>query len=108
MGDTTQNGCIIHFEWRDIQASGMFSYMPSWPALSVTVSDSHLDLVKDSNSPDDLEAKARKQRDAPHVSGSDAGHERLLPHAELVACVRQEQDERCVCTPLTAVRGLCR
>lgn len=64
--------------------------MSRWPALSNTLSDSHLDLFKDSNSPDDLEAKTRKQRDAPHVGRADACHERLFPYAELVACVRKE------------------
>jgi hypothetical protein len=88
--------------------SGIFSYMPRWPALSDTVSDSHLDLVKDRNGPDDLEPKTRKQRDAPRVGRADASHERLFPYVELVVRVRQEQGERCVCTPLTAVRGLCR
>jgi hypothetical protein len=82
--------------------------MSRWPALSDTVSDSHLDLVKDRNSPGDLKAKTRKQRDAPHVGRADAGYERLFPYVELVARVRQEQDERCVCAPLTAIRGLCR
>ena len=80
--------------------------MPRWPALSDTIGDSHLDLVKDGNSPDNLEAKTRKQRDAPHVGRADASHERLLFHAELVARVRQEQDERRVCAPLAAVCGL--
>ena len=65
--------------------------MPRWPALSNnTLSNSHLDLFKDRNSPDDLEAKTRKQRDAPHVGRADAGHERLFPYAELVARVRKE------------------
>ena len=64
--------------------------MPRWPVLSNTLSDSHLDLFKYRNSPDDLEAKIREQRDAPHVSRADAGHERLFLYAELVACVRKE------------------
>ena len=65
--------------------------MPRWPALSNnTLSSSHLDLFKDRNSPDDLEAKTRKQRDAPHVDRADAGHERLFLYAELVARVRKE------------------
>ena len=66
--------------------------MPRCPALSNnnTLSDSHLDLFKDRNSPDDLEPKTRKQRDAPHVGRADVGHERLFPYAELVACVRKE------------------
>jgi hypothetical protein len=50
-----------------VQASGILSHMPRWPALSDTVGDSHLNLIKDRNSPDDLEAKARKQRNASHV-----------------------------------------
>jgi hypothetical protein len=64
--------------------------MPHWPALGNTPSDSHLDLSKDRNSPDDFQAKTRKQRDAPHVGRADAGHERLFPYAELVTCVRKE------------------
>jgi hypothetical protein len=64
--------------------------MPRWPVLSNTLSDSHLDLFKYRNSPDDLEAKTREQRDAPHVGRADAGHERLFLYAELVACVRKE------------------
>ena len=52
--------------------------MPRWPALSDTVRDSHLDLVKDRNSPDDLKARARKLRDAPHVGQANAGHEKLF------------------------------
>ncbi len=102
---------IVGGEIRDIQcmlASGILSHMPRWPALSDTASDSHLDLVKDSNSPDDLEAEARKQRDAPHVGRSDASHERLFPYTELVACVRKEQAECRMCASLTAVGGLCR
>ena len=88
-------------------ALGILSHMPCWPALSGTVSHSHLDLVKDRNSPDDLETKTRKQRNAPRVGGANAGHKTLFPHAELVARIRQEQDERCACAPLTAVCGLC-
>jgi len=70
--------------------SGILSHMPRWPALSNTLSDSHLDLFKDRNGPDDLEAKTRKQRDAPHVGRADAGHERLFPYAEFFTCVRKE------------------
>jgi len=84
---------IVGGEIRDIQcmlASGILSHMPRWPALSTTLSDSHLDLFKDSNSPDDFEAKTRKQRDAPRVCRADAGHERLFPCAEFVTCVRKE------------------
>ena len=89
--------------------SGILSHLPRWPALSSnnTLSDPHLDLFKDRNSPDNLEAKTREQRDAPRVGRADACHKSLFPHAELVACVRKEQDERCVCAPLTAIRGFC-
>jgi hypothetical protein len=82
-------------------------YLPRLPALGyIHGDDTHLNLVKDRNGPDDFEAKARKQRDAPRVGSADASHERLLPYAELVARVTQEQDERRVCAPLTTVRGL--
>ena len=91
-----------------VSASGILSYMPRQPALSDTCCDLHLDLVKDRNSPDDLESKTCKQQNAPHVGRANAGHERLLFHAELVAHVQQEQDKCCVCPPLAAVCGLCR
>ena len=70
--------------------SGILSHMPRWPALSDKLGDSHLDLFKDRNSPDDLEAKTREQRDAPRVGRADAGHESLFPYPELVTCVRKE------------------
>jgi hypothetical protein len=41
--------------------SGKLSHLPGWPALShICVDDPHLDFVKDSNSPDNFEAEARK------------------------------------------------
>jgi hypothetical protein len=86
----------------------ILSHMPRWPALSNALRDSHLHLFKNRNSPDDLEAKTHKQRDAPHVGRADAGHERLFLYAELVTCVREEQDECRACAPLTAIRGLYR
>jgi len=48
---------VNHGENKRVFASRILSYIPCWPSLSDTVSDSHLDLVKDRNSPDDLEAK---------------------------------------------------
>ena len=51
-------------------------------------------------------SKVREQRNAPCVGCADAGYERLLPYAELVARVRQKQEESRVSAPLTAVRGL--
>jgi len=90
-----------------VLVSRVLSHLPRWPAPGyVRVDDPHLNFVKDGNSPDDSEAKARKQRDAPCVGRADASHERLLPYAQLAARVRQEQDERRVRAPLTAVRGL--
>lgn len=89
--------------------SGILSHLPRRPAPSyVRVDDPHLNFIKDRNSPDDFEAEARKQRDAPRVGCADAGHERLFRYTKLVARVGQEQNERCVRAPLTAVRGLWR
>jgi len=86
----------------------IFSYLPrSWPAPSyVRVDDPHLNFAKQGNRPDDFETKARKQRDTPHVGRTDAGYEGPLRYTELVARVRQQQDERRVGAPLTAVCGL--
>ena len=55
--------------------------MPRWPALCNRICGSHLSLVKDGNSPGDLESKTLKQRDAANVGRADPGHKRHFPHA---------------------------
>jgi hypothetical protein len=101
--------CTVIYNVQRTLTSGILSHLPRWPAPSyVRVDDPHLDFIKERNSTNDFEAKAHKQRYAPCVGGADAGHERLFRYAELVARVRQEQNERRVRAPLTAVRGLWR
>ena len=101
--------CTVIYNVQRTLVSGILSHLHRRPAPSyVRVDDPHLNFIKDRNSPDDFEAEARKQRDAPRVGCADAGHERLFRYTKLVARVGQEQNERCVRAPLTAVRGLWR
>ena len=65
--------------------------MPPWPALSNTLDDSHLDLFKDRNDPDD-ETKTRKQRDALRVGRADARHKRLFSVPALKRRICQQAD----------------